>query len=102
MRKAAKRLRYAAETAVPVHGKDAARLVKRAMAIQTSLGEHQDSVVARQGLREVAMRAYLDGDNTFTYGRLHGLEDLKAADSLATFERAWVRLERAARRYPKP
>ena len=47
MRKAAKRLRYAAEVAKPALGRPAKRLVKKVKAAQELLGEHQDSVVAR-------------------------------------------------------
>ena len=49
VRKAAKRLRYAAESARPVFGKRAKRLAARAEAVQELLGEHQDTVVARTG-----------------------------------------------------
>lgn len=82
-RKAAKRLRYAAESAAPVLGKRAKRLAKRAKRIQEILGEHQDTVVARQTLRELGAKAYLDHENGFTFGRLHALEQARA-DVLAS------------------
>ena len=41
------------------------------------LGEHQDSVVAREALRELGVRMHLDGDNAFTIGRLHALEQTR-------------------------
>ena len=84
-RKKAKRLRYAAEMATPVLGKRARSLTKAAKKIQTTLGEHQDSVVARQRLRELAMQAHLAGENAFTYGRLHALEQARAEDVEADF-----------------
>jgi len=80
VRKAAKRLRYAAETARPVFGKRAKRLGTRAKRIQQVLGEHQDTVVARATLREIGVRAHLDGENAFTFGRLHALEQTRAAE----------------------
>jgi len=80
VRKAAKRLRYAAETARPVFGKRAKRLGTRAKRIQQVLGEHQDTVVARATLREIGVRAHLDGENGFTFGRLHALEETRAAE----------------------
>ena len=46
--KAAKRMRYAAESGVPVFGSDAAGLVTRMQTVQDVLGEHQHSVVVRQ------------------------------------------------------
>ena len=43
-RKAAKRLRYAAEAAEPAVGKPARRLEKRLKPVQKLLGDHQDTV----------------------------------------------------------
>ena len=93
-RKKAKRLRYAAEMASPVLGKRARSLTKAAKKIQTTLGEHQDSVVARQRLRELAMQAHLAGENAFTYGRLHALEQARAERVEADFADAWRRFRR--------
>ena len=90
-RKKAKRLRYAAEMAKPVLGKRARSLTKAAKKIQTALGLHQDSVVARQRLRELAMQAHLAGENAFTYGRLHALEQARAERVEADFSDAWRR-----------
>ena len=64
----------AAETAQPVLGADAKRVVRAAKAAQTILGEHQDSVVTRQVLLELGVQAHLDGDSAFTFGLLHGHE----------------------------
>lgn len=77
-RKAAKRLRYAAESATPTLGKRAKTLAKRAKRIQEVLGEHQDTVVARVTLRELGAKAYLEHENGFTFGRLHALEEARA------------------------
>ena len=46
-RKAAKRARYAAETAVPALGGTARRQAAQAKELQELLGDHHDSVVAR-------------------------------------------------------
>jgi CHAD domain-containing protein len=62
-RKAAKRLRYATEAAEPVVGKPAKRLRKQLKPVQTLLGDHQDTVVARPVLREFGAQAHLDGGN---------------------------------------
>jgi CHAD domain-containing protein len=51
----AKRLRYAADVAVPVIGKPARRLAKAAAALQGTLGELQDAVVAEAWLRQAAV-----------------------------------------------
>jgi CHAD domain-containing protein len=73
-RKAAKKLRYAAEVARPALGKPVARLGKRAKAVQRLLGEHQDAVVAQETLRELAVAAHGAGESAFTWGLLYGLE----------------------------
>jgi CHAD domain-containing protein len=93
-RKAAKRLRYASELMVPVAGKDAARLAKRARQVQNELGEHQDSVVAMGRLRRFAVAANLAGESSFTYGLLAGQERAHAADLRASFEHTWARASR--------
>ncbi|TFD57383.1 CYTH and CHAD domain-containing protein [Cryobacterium suzukii] len=91
-RKRAKRLRYAAETAHPLSRKRAARVRRFAQKLQTVLGDQHDSVIARDRLlRRGGVDAYLRGENTFSYGRLHALEQQKAADAEARFWKAWSR-----------
>lgn len=90
IRKSAKRLRYAAEAAVPVFGKRAARIARTAEEVQTILGDHQDSVVIREKLRSLAaVPREGGGPDGFTYGRLHALEEQRGADSRALFLTAW-------------
>jgi CHAD domain-containing protein len=96
-RKKAKRLRYAAESAVPVFGKRAKVLAGSAEEVQESLGLHQDSVVARQKLRDFGVRAHLSGENGFTFGRLHALEQWRADQAEKAFAEAWETL-----RHQKP
>ena len=91
-RKKAKRLRYAAEAATPAVGKRARSLVASAKKVQEALGLHQDSVVARARLREYGMQAHLDGDNAFTFGRLHALEQARAERAESDFAAAWSTL----------
>ena len=55
----AKRCRYAAEAVAPVIGDDATRFAAAVEAIQTVLGDHQDTVVGEEVLEEVV--ATLDG-----------------------------------------
>jgi CHAD domain-containing protein len=85
VRKAAKRLRYAAESAQPVLGEPAARLAGQAEAVQELLGEHQDTVVGRELLRELGARAHVAGENGFTFGRLHALEQVRAEQLEAAY-----------------
>jgi CHAD domain-containing protein len=97
-RKAAKRVRYAAESLEPVYGEDAERFARAAKKVQSALGEHQDSVVTLPLLRQLGVQAYLDGDNGFTFGRLHGLEQCRAQETLGTFDAAWGALDRKSLR----
>ncbi|MET4134316.1 CYTH and CHAD domain-containing protein [Pseudarthrobacter sp. PvP090] len=90
VRKSAKRLRYAAEAAVPVFGKQAARIARTAEEVQTILGEHQDSVVIREKLRSLAtVLRESDGGAGFTYGRLHALEQQRGTEARTRFFREW-------------
>ena len=89
VRKKAKRLRYAAESSVPVLGKRAKALRASAKTVQQALGEHQDTVMSRQKLRELGARSHLGGQNGFTFGRLHGLEQARADAAVRRFEGAW-------------
>ncbi|TQM43267.1 CHAD domain-containing protein [Pseudonocardia cypriaca] len=77
-RKAGKRLRYATEVARPAVGKDAKRFAKELKGFQTALGEHQDTVVAREALRELAAQAHGEGENGFAFGILHGRDTARA------------------------
>lgn len=79
VRKAAKRLRYAAESAEPVLGERAGELARQGKAITSLLGDYQDTVVTRRLLRDLGVRAQLAGENGFTFGRLHALEEEEAS-----------------------
>lgn len=94
VRKAAKRLRYAAESVEPVFGKRATTVAARAEALQELLGEHQDSVVSRETLRAVADRAHAAGEPGFTYGLLHAAEARRAAEVEERYPKVLGRLPR--------
>jgi CHAD domain-containing protein len=68
IRKRAKRLRYIAAAI------GATRVSDRAKAIQSLLGDHQDSVVSRAHLAQQADAAHAAGEDTFTYGLLYQQE----------------------------
>ncbi|MFJ8566798.1 CHAD domain-containing protein [Streptomyces sp. NPDC093514] len=74
-RKAAKRLRYAAESAEPVLGKPAKHMAKAGKSVQNLLGDHQDSVVAREALRGLGAQATAAGESAFTWGVLYAREE---------------------------
>jgi len=90
VRIAAKRARYAAEAVRPVIGKPAKSVAEAMEAIQETLGHHQDAVVERQWLRELGSRAFLAGENGFTFGRLHGLADARAQHDEERFADVWL------------
>ncbi|TDC51969.1 CYTH and CHAD domain-containing protein [Jiangella ureilytica] len=99
-RKAAKRLRYAAELARPTVGKPANRLRKRAKKVASVLGEHQDSVVVRPLLRQLGAQAQQAGENGFTFGVLHDRHQALAEDAERRFGPAWERVTaKKARRW---
>ncbi|MFD7205766.1 CHAD domain-containing protein [Streptomyces sp. NPDC059893] len=91
-RKAAKKVRYAAEAARPALGKPAKRLGKRVKAGQKVLGDHQDSVVARGTIRDLAVAAQTSNEAGFTWGVLYGGEQAVAhtreQELLTVWERA--------------
>jgi CHAD domain-containing protein len=91
-RKKAKRTRYCAEAAVPALGDPAAALVKSMKALQGLLGDHQDSVMTREALRDLAGQAHAAGESTFTYGVLYGREELRAARAEETLPGAWTQM----------
>lgn len=92
-RKAAKGARYAGEAVATVFGADAARYAAAMEDLQEVLGEHQDSVVTRGRLRELAQHAP-STDVAFLYGRLHALEEARGRAAEDQVRDAW----RAARR----
>jgi CHAD domain-containing protein len=94
-RKAAKRARYAAEVVAPAVGKDASRSAKALKNVQSALGEHQDTVIAREALRDLAAAAHADHENGFTYGLMHAQAAERAAVMREQGAKAW---KRAAKR----
>lgn len=76
--KAAKCARFAAEAVVPVVGRPAEKFARAAKDVQTLLGHHQDLVELGTVLQCVGAQAHLDGEDTFTYGRLHAIEQARA------------------------
>ncbi|MEW2545247.1 CYTH and CHAD domain-containing protein [Streptomyces sp. NPDC047002] len=88
-RKAAKRVRYAAQAAAPGIGRPAARFAQRVKKVQRLLGEHQDAVVARAALRELAVQAHAAGEPSFTWGLLYAGEDARARACERELPRVW-------------
>ncbi len=89
VRKAAKRVRYAAEALVPLPGKGAKRMVRAHERIQTVLGDRHDDAEARAALVELADGAASAGENAFTYGLLYARLQARSAGHAAVFDQAW-------------
>lgn len=97
VRKAAKRVRYGAEVLLPIRPKRAQRLAKIAKQLQDTLGEQHDSVVARHTLERLGATAFLLGENSFTYGRLHHTEQDLGEDAEARYEKLLRRIPKSLR-----
>ncbi|GGL07126.1 CYTH and CHAD domain-containing protein [Mangrovihabitans endophyticus] len=77
-RKSYKRARYAIEVMVPDQGRRAKQLADAVSRLQDVLGAHQDAVVARELLRELASQA-ADG---FPYGVAYARQEQAGQDAL--------------------
>ena len=91
-RKAAKRARYAGEAVTPALGKKARRFTRQMKTVQSVLGDHQDTVIARPVARELGIAAHLAGENAFSYGLLcerdAGLARQLRAEARGTWKKA--------------
>ncbi|MEU0687655.1 CHAD domain-containing protein [Streptomyces uncialis] len=96
-RKKAKRLRYAAEAALDTLGGPAKDAVRGAKALQGLLGEHQDSVMTRGALRDIAAQAQGARESSFTYGLVYGREEHLAAGYEDALPEAWEEAQRRTR-----
>lgn len=92
IRKRAKRLRYTAAAT------GANRVAQEAKAIQTLLGDHQDSVVSREHLIQQSETAHAASEDTFTYGLLYQQESDLADSCRAQLDDALRRLQKAVRK----
>ncbi|MCO4693979.1 CYTH and CHAD domain-containing protein [Streptomyces sp. RO-S4] len=93
-RKKTKRTRYAAEAAAPALGAPAEEAVRDMKELQSLLGDHQDSVMARRTVRELAAVAHAAGESDFTYGVLHAREEHRAQAAEAALPETWSSISR--------
>jgi CHAD domain-containing protein len=101
VRKAAKRIRFAAEIVEPVLGSDAATTARAAKRIQRVLGEYHDTVVATAHLLRLSDEAAAAGRDTFTFGVLGLRLDAEAAAHEHTFEQVWSKVRKTRGRSGK-
>ncbi|HEX6510705.1 MAG TPA: CYTH and CHAD domain-containing protein, partial [Chloroflexota bacterium] len=94
----AKRCRYAAESVASLAGRRARRLARRCRRLQAILGEHQDSVVTRAWLRQIAPLA--SGREAFVAGQIAATEGRAAAGDRPAWRRAWKRLAGSSDKKP--
>jgi len=97
-RKSARRARYAAEAARPASGKPARTFARQMKKVQSVVGDHQDTVIARQAARELGIKAHLAGENAFTYGLLHEQEHDRAERLQARVRTVWKKASRPRHR----
>ncbi len=98
-RKAAKRSRYASEAVTPALGEKARRFTGQMKKVQSVLGDHQDTVIARPVVRELGMVAHLAGENAFSYGLLYQREADQARRLRAEAQDTWKKASRARFRH---
>lgn len=98
VRKAAKRLRYSAETLVPAYGDDARRLARGAKRVQSGLGELQDSSVAQKTLEGLVTAEGIGPREAFVLGGLHAKERLRAERAEDHFAKTWGKVSRKRNR----
>ena len=84
-----KRVRYAAEAAVPLVGKWAGRLAQALAGLQTVLGDHQDAVVAERWLRRSTAPA--DPGAQEAVEALIAMQRGEAQDCQSRWRPAWER-----------
>ena len=92
VRKAAKRVRYTGDVAAPVLGAAVGDLVSAMKKVQEVLGDRQDTVVTREQCRELGLAAFAAGENAWTYGRLHALEQARSVQAERDFWALWPEL----------
>ena len=97
-RKAAKRVRYAAETVTGVYGKHAKKFVKAMKRVQARLGDHHDAYVTQERVRELGDEAASTGDNAFVFGVLHAREESALLETDSQFVREWSKASKKGRR----
>jgi CHAD domain-containing protein len=94
-RKSAERARYAGEAVTPAIGKKAQRFSKQMKNLQSVLGDHQDTVIARRVDRELGTGAHLAGENAFTNGLLYERDTHRGERLQARARQVWQRASRS-------
>ncbi|MFC9552527.1 CHAD domain-containing protein [Rhodococcus sp. NPDC056960] len=96
-RKGAKRMRYAMEVIRPLAPKKTARALFRFNDFQDVLGEFQDSVVARERLRNIVAAHEHTAESSFGLGILYQREHQIGDEQAARLHDQWQAARKAAR-----
>jgi CHAD domain-containing protein len=94
-------VRYTAEAAVPVLGRPVAELVSTLKGVQDVLGDRQDTFVTRPLCLQLGLQAFAAGENAWTWGRLHALEEARCEGAEREFWLRWPELRRVMKRATK-
>ena len=81
----------------PAVGGKARWLARRMKRVQSVLGDHQDSVIAREVTRDLGIAAHLAGENAFSYGLLYEQDACGAERLQAQAHQAWKKASRHPR-----
>lgn len=95
VRKAAKTMRYAAESTIAVLGEQAVPFAAALQEVQEVLGEFRDAHITARLLSELADQESTDGASGFVFGRLNAAENSAAVGVIDDFADAWDRVEDA-------
>ncbi len=102
VRKKAKRLRYNAESAAKIlsgrSSRRANRIAKLARKLQDLLGTHQDAIVAREVVREIASAHEGDVPFQLAAARLMNRQESAAQQARKRFPSSWKKLDRKRNR----
>jgi CHAD domain-containing protein len=96
-RKSVRRARYAAEAASLVIGPQASAFARQMKKVASVLGDHQDTVLAREAARDLGISAHLTSENAFTYGLLWQAEQGRSRRLQGQARGRWKKASR--RRY---
>ena len=73
-------------------GRPVAELVSALKSVQEVLGERQDTFITRPLCTQLGLRAFAAGENTWTWGRLHALEQARGERAEQEFWLRWPQL----------
>ena len=94
VRRAAKRVRYAAEPLVPLLGSVAHQRVRAAVRVQTTLGKHHDAVIAAEETVRLAEAAQAEGRDGAILGVLRARLEHEAAEHELAFAQEWKKVRK--------